>query len=159
MSEGRPRASIDYQFGPTPLSAGNIKDRWVEEIYYFLMVCIEEKQTMTVMASGRIRWSTRLAILLMIILLCGRRVYGYPVLTHEEIVDLVWADEIRHLVLQRFPGQAEEKIMQTHAYAYGGAVIQDLGYYPLGSAEFSNLYSDLAASIETKKTGSAGRTR
>src|SRR5204863_9007841 len=28
---------------------------------------------------------------------------------------------------------------EAHAYAYGGAVIQDLGYYPFGSADFSNL--------------------
>ena len=28
---------------------------------------------------------------------------------------------------------------EAHAYAYGGAVIQDLGYYPFGSVEFSNL--------------------
>ena len=28
---------------------------------------------------------------------------------------------------------------QARAYAYGGAVIQDLGYYPFGSHFFSNL--------------------
>ena len=33
----------------------------------------------------------------------------------------------------------EEQLKQAHAYAYGGAVIQDLGYYPFGSVEFSNL--------------------
>jgi len=32
-----------------------------------------------------------------------------------------------------------QKIREAHAYAYGGAVIQDLGYYPFGSVEFSNL--------------------
>jgi Zinc dependent phospholipase C len=31
----------------------------------------------------------------------------------------------------------------THAYASGGAVIQDLGYYPFGSREFSNLVHDV----------------
>jgi hypothetical protein len=61
------------------------------------------------------------------------------VLTHEEIVDLVWTDEIRPLLLQRFPGLTEEQITEAHGYAYGGAVIQDLGYYPLGSVEFSDL--------------------
>jgi hypothetical protein len=58
------------------------------------------------------------------------------VLTHEEIVDLVWTDEIRPLLLMRFPALTED---QAHGYAYGGAVIQDLGYYPFGSVEFSNL--------------------
>ena len=64
---------------------------------------------------------------------------AYSVLTHEEIVDLLWADEIRPLILKRYPGLSEEQIKEAHAYAYGGAVIQDLGYYPFGSVEFSNL--------------------
>jgi hypothetical protein len=54
-------------------------------------------------------------------------------------VDLLWTDEIRPLLLKRFPGLSEDQIRDAHAYAYGGAVIQDLGYYPFGSTEFSNL--------------------
>jgi Zinc dependent phospholipase C len=65
--------------------------------------------------------------------------FAYSVLTHEEIVDLVWTDELRPLLLQRFPGLTEDQITEAHGYAYGGAVIQDLGYYPFGSVEFSNL--------------------
>jgi len=61
------------------------------------------------------------------------------VLTHEEIVDLLWTDEIRPLLLKRFPTLTEEQLKEAHGYAYGGAVIQDLGYYPFGSVEFSNL--------------------
>jgi hypothetical protein len=61
------------------------------------------------------------------------------VLTHEEIVDLVWTAELRTLLLQRFPVLTEDQIKEAHGYAYGGAVIQDLGYYPFGSVEFSNL--------------------
>ena len=64
---------------------------------------------------------------------------AYSVLTHEEIVDLLWAAQIRPLILSRYPGLSEEQIKEAHAYAYGGAVIQDLGYYPFGSVEFSNL--------------------
>src|SRR3954451_24081701 len=64
---------------------------------------------------------------------------AYSVLTHEEIVDLLWADEITPLLLQRYPGLSEEQLREAHAYAYGGAVIQDLGYYPFGSTGFSNL--------------------
>ena len=60
-------------------------------------------------------------------------------MTHEEIVDLLWADEIRPLLVERYPGLTEEQITAAHAYAYGGAVIQDLGYYPFGSREFSDL--------------------
>jgi hypothetical protein len=66
-------------------------------------------------------------------------VFAYSVLTHEEIVDLAWNSEIRPLLLERFPGITEEQIKEAHAYAYGGSVIQDLGYYPFGDKEFSNL--------------------
>ena len=64
---------------------------------------------------------------------------AYSVLTHEEIVDLVWTDELRPLLLKRFPTLTEEQLKEAHGYAYGGAVIQDLGYYPFGSVEFSDL--------------------
>jgi hypothetical protein len=71
--------------------------------------------------------------------MCSGGLYAYSVLTHEEIIDLLWTSEIRPLLLQRFPGLTEDQLREAHAYAYGGAVIQDLGYYPFGSKEFSNL--------------------
>jgi hypothetical protein len=77
--------------------------------------------------------------LVLVILMCSGAVSAYSVLTHEEIVDLLWADEISPLILKRYPGLSEEQLKEAHAYAYGGAVIQDLGYYPFGSVEFSNL--------------------
>ena len=52
---------------------------------------------------------------------------------------MLWTSEIRPLLLERFPGLSEDQLKEAHAYAYGGAVIQDLGYYPFGSAKFSNL--------------------
>jgi len=61
------------------------------------------------------------------------------VLTHEEIIDLAWLTEIKPLLVHRFPGLTDDQIKEAHAYAYGGSVIQDLGYYPFGSKEFSNL--------------------
>ena len=81
----------------------------------------------------------RAAALLLIVLMCSGGSSAYSVLTHEEIVDLLWTSEIRPLLLRRYPGLTEEQITQAHAYAYGGAVIQDLGYYPFGSTEFSSL--------------------
>ncbi|MGD0178689.1 MAG: zinc dependent phospholipase C family protein [Terriglobales bacterium] len=81
----------------------------------------------------------RVVTSLLIVLMCSGGSSAYSVLTHEEIVDLLWADEIRPLLLKRYPGLSEDQITQAHAYAYGGAVIQDLGYYPFGSKEFSNL--------------------
>jgi len=73
------------------------------------------------------------------VLMCSGGSSAYSVLTHEEIVDLAWTDQIRPLLLKRYPGLSEDQIKEAHAYAYGGAVIQDLGYYPFGSKEFSNL--------------------
>jgi hypothetical protein len=75
----------------------------------------------------------------LVILLCANVSFAYSVLTHEEIVDLVWTDELRPLLLKRFPTLTEEQLKEAHGYAYGGAVIQDLGYYPFGGVEFSNL--------------------
>jgi hypothetical protein len=81
----------------------------------------------------------RATALLLVVLMCGGVLCAYSVLTHEEIVDLLWTDEIRPLLLKRYPGLSEDQLKEAHAYAYGGAVIQDLGYYPFGSREFSNL--------------------
>jgi Zinc dependent phospholipase C len=83
--------------------------------------------------------SARIAAVVLIVLMFGVGSSAYSVLTHEEIVDLLWASEIRPLLLQRYPGLSEEQITEAHAYAYGGAVIQDLGYYPFGNREFSDL--------------------
>jgi len=88
--------------------------------------------------SWRLRF-VRAAALLLIVLMGRGSLSAYSVLTHEEIVDLLWTDEIQPLLLKRYPGLSEDQIREAHAYAYGGAVIQDLGYYPFGSKEFSNL--------------------
>lgn len=77
--------------------------------------------------------------LLVVLLLCANTSWAYSVLTHEEIVDLVWTSQISPLLLKRFPALTEDQLKLAHSYAYGGAVIQDLGYYPFGSVEFSNL--------------------
>src|SRR5437899_39723 len=89
-------------------------------------------------AFWRLRAKRIVTLLLIMVISCGRS-NGYSVLTHEEIVDLLWTAEIRPLLLKRYPGLSEDQIREAHAYAYGGAVIQDLGYYPFGSREFSNL--------------------
>ncbi len=65
--------------------------------------------------------------------------YSYSVLTHEELVDLVWDSSIRPLLLRRFPHTTPEEMRRAHAFAYGGSVIQDLGYYPFGNRLFSDL--------------------
>jgi hypothetical protein len=48
--------------------------------------------------------------MLLLTLLCTDGSLAYSVLTQEEIVDLVWADELRPLLLKRFPGLTEVRI-------------------------------------------------
>jgi Zinc dependent phospholipase C len=70
---------------------------------------------------------------------CAAHCAGYSVLTHEAIIDAAWKDGIVPLLLHRFPCATPEELLQAHAYAYGGAIIQDMGYYPFGSQFFSDL--------------------
>jgi hypothetical protein len=72
------------------------------------------------------------------VLLLSIETNAYSVLTHEEIVDLTW-QQMRALIVQRFPAATPEDLKRAHAFAYGGCVIQDMGYYPFGSRTFSDL--------------------
>src|SRR5581483_8502280 len=83
--------------------------------------------------------SVRAVTILLVVLTSSGGSFGYSVLTHEQIVDLLWTDAIQPLLLKRYPGLSEDQLREAHAYAYGGAVIQDLSYYPFSSREFSNL--------------------
>jgi len=64
---------------------------------------------------------------------------AYAVLSHEAIIDVVWETHIKPLLLKKFPQATEEDLSRAQAYAYGGAIIQDMGYYPYGSPFFSDL--------------------
>ncbi len=64
---------------------------------------------------------------------------GYAVLSHEAIIDSAWDANIRPLLLKRFPQATSDELKEAHGYAYGGAIIQDMGYYPHGSKFFSDL--------------------
>ncbi len=61
------------------------------------------------------------------------------VFTHEAIIDAAWDNSILPLLKKRFPASTEDDIKDAHAYAYGGAVAPDMGYYPSGSERFTNL--------------------
>lgn len=64
---------------------------------------------------------------------------AYSVLSHEETVDLAWSHHIVPLLQKRYPNATPDELRVAHSYAYGGCIIQDLGYYPFGSKEFSDL--------------------
>ena len=67
------------------------------------------------------------------------RAAAYSVLAHEALVDSAWTDVIVPMLRQRFPGTPDEQIAKARAFAYGGAVVQDLGFYPFGSHFFTDL--------------------
>ena len=84
----------------------------------------------------RLRSAARLTGLL---LLSCSAFYGYSVLTHEAIVDSVWDASIQKVLLKRFPAATPEELEKAHAYVYGGAILQDMGYYPFSNPFFSDL--------------------
>ena len=88
----------------------------------------------------RVRRARSVAVVVLLVFLVGARSAGaYSVLTHEELIDLTWRDSIRPLLLERYPGLTDVQLREAKANAYGGCVIQDLGYYPFGNALFSDL--------------------
>jgi hypothetical protein len=64
---------------------------------------------------------------------------AYAVLSHEAIIDAAWESHFKPVLLKKFPQATEEALSRAQAYAYGGAIIQDMGYYPYGSPFFSDL--------------------
>jgi len=80
-----------------------------------------------------------LAFLLAAALVWPAPVQAYAVLSHEAIIDAAWETHIKPLLLKKFPQATEDDLSRAQAYAYGGAIIQDMGYYPYGSPFFSDL--------------------
>lgn len=80
-------------------------------------------------------------LLVLVLLACAlpQTCTGYSVLTHEQIVDLLWDEQMKPLLLQRYRGASADDLLAAHAYAYGGCLIQDMGYYPFGNRLFSDL--------------------
>lgn len=81
----------------------------------------------------------RACLCLAILLLLCPVLSSYSVLTHEAIIDVAWDQNIKPLLLQRFPNPTPDELLQAHAYAYGGCILQDMGYYPFGSKLFSDM--------------------
>jgi hypothetical protein len=81
------------------------------------------------------------AIIMTLVLAVGypSETEAYAVLAHEAIVDSVWDTNLRPLLLKRFPQATGPELKEAHGYVYGGAIIQDMGYYPHGSFFFSDL--------------------
>jgi hypothetical protein len=86
--------------------------------------------------------SLRAFAIILVLVLClawPNEIAAYAVLAHEAIIDSAWDTNIRPLLSKRFPDATVEQLKEAHGYAYGGAIIQDMGYYPHGSFFFSDL--------------------
>jgi len=90
---------------------------------------------MTNLPQRVLRTAIALALLVGLPAGCG----AYSVLTHEQVVDLLWKDDIEPLLTKRFPAANADDLKKAHAFAYGGSLVQDMGYYPFGNKFFSDL--------------------
>ena len=87
----------------------------------------------------RLREALALVSVLALLLVNPEKMEAYSVTSHQAIIDMVWEPNIKPAIRKRFPNAKAEEIDRGQAYAYGGAIIQDLGYYPFGSPFFSDL--------------------
>jgi hypothetical protein len=85
------------------------------------------------------RVPTTLLLILLLPIWPSQHAAAYSLLTHEQIIDLTWQDAIVPLLLSRYPNLSPADLDRARAYAYGGCVIQDIGYYPFGNTFFSDL--------------------
>ena len=87
----------------------------------------------------RLREALALFVMLTMVLAVPERTEAYSVMSHQAIIDVVWESSMKPAIRKRFPNASEDEINRGQAYAYGGAIIQDLGYYPGGNPFFSDL--------------------
>jgi len=64
---------------------------------------------------------------------------GFSVLSHEAVIDACWERSILPVLRKRFPDCSDEDLRLAKAYAYGGAIMPDMGYFPFGSIFFTDL--------------------
>jgi hypothetical protein len=91
------------------------------------------------MKFGKLFAARTIASCLVILLVAPLPSSAYSVLAHEAIVDAAWDEAIKPLLLERFPQATPQDLKAAHGFAYGGCVIQDMGYYPFGNKFFSDL--------------------
>ncbi|HEY6129018.1 MAG TPA: zinc dependent phospholipase C family protein [Candidatus Acidoferrum sp.] len=90
-------------------------------------------------AVRRLRETLALVAALALLSAIPERTEAYSVMSHQAIIDVVWESSMKPALRKRFPNASEDDINRGQAYAYGGAIIQDLGYYPGGNPFFSDV--------------------
>jgi hypothetical protein len=87
----------------------------------------------------RTKKTSQAVLMTAILLLCSQSSRAYSVLAHEALIDASWAKSIQPLLKLKYPGATEEQLKEAHAYAYGGAIAPDIGYFPFGKHLFTDL--------------------
>lgn len=85
------------------------------------------------------RWVAPLTVCIQLMIGWPSSGQAYGLLTHHLLIDQAWKTVIVPILLDRFPSLTTEQLREAHAYAYGGCVVQDFGYYPFANAFFSDL--------------------
>ena len=88
---------------------------------------------------GSIRPKRSLGVLVLVLLFSACPAAAYSVLTHQANIDSCWVRCLRPALETRFPGATADEMKAAKSYAYGGSIIQDMGYYPFGARLFTNL--------------------
>ena len=82
-------------------------------------------------------WAAACTLALVLVAPAPLRAYG--VLSHLAVVDAAWDGAVVPALERRFPGLSADDLRRAHAFAYGGALVHDMGYYPGGSRALSDL--------------------
>ena len=83
---------------------------------------------------------TRVAFAMLIFLFgIPRNAAAYSVFAHVAVIDASWQGAILPLLKQKYPGANNADLEIARSYAYGGALIADMGYFPFGNPYFTNL--------------------
>ena len=85
------------------------------------------------------KWLFSLTLILLALVLTPFSSFAYSVLTHQAIVDAAWEKNLKPVLLKHYPDATEEQLRKAHAHAYGGSIIQDMGYFPFGNPFFTDL--------------------
>ena len=86
-----------------------------------------------------IRERALLALVVGVFALAPRPSRAFSVLAHQGVVDSSWERVLVPALRRRFPDAEAEDLIRARAFAYGGSHIADLGYFPLGNLEFTDL--------------------
>ena len=77
------------------------------------------------------------------LLLCCMVVFSpvraFSILAHEAIIDAAWAGQIKPLLQKKYPSATTADLQYAYAHAYGGSMVADMGYMPMGSKYFTDL--------------------